>query len=115
MGIGPTAEEPRTRWAARPPLAATAPLGGPRPGASVLAVVAASTGVYPAVAVQPFGRGRSMVFGGEAAWRWRMMRPATDRSFEFFWRQSLRWLAGAAPRPVSLTGAGLVEPGDLLA
>jgi uncharacterized membrane protein len=115
MRVGSTAEETRSRWAALPPLAATAPLGGPRPGATVLAVVSASTGIYPAVAVQRFGRGRSMVFGGEAAWRWRMMRPATDRTFEFFWRQSARWLAGPAPDPVSVAVPELIEPGDSMA
>lgn len=115
MRIGATAEETRTRWAALPALAASAPLGGPRPGASVLAVAAAPAGVYPVVAVQRYGRGRSMVFGGEAAWRWRMMRPSPDRTFELFWRQSARWLAGPAPDPVSVTVPDLAEPGDSIA
>lgn len=115
MRIGSTAEDTRNRWAALPPLAASAALGGPRPGASVLAVAAAPAGIYPVVAVQRFGRGRSMVFGGEAAWRWRMMRPSTDRTFEFFWRQSARWLAGPAPDPVSITVPELAEPGDSIA
>jgi hypothetical protein len=53
-----------------------------------------------------------MVFGGEAAWRWRMMRPSTDRTFEFFWRQSVRWLAGPAPDPVTISVPELIEPGD---
>src|SRR4029079_13265553 len=85
MRIGSTPEETRKKWAALPALAASAPLGGPRPGASVLAATtAAGGGVYPVVAVQRYGRGRSMVFAGEAAWRWKMMVPAADRSYEFF-------------------------------
>ena len=34
-----------------------------------------------------------MIFTGEASWRWRMLLPADDRSFDTFWKQSLRWLA----------------------
>jgi hypothetical protein len=68
--------------------------------------------VHPLIAVQRYGRGRSIVFGGEAAWRWRMLRPAEDHSYEYFWRQSLRWLAGAAPDPVSLAVPDSAEPGD---
>ena len=29
-----------------------------------------------------------MVFTGEASWRWRMMLPASDRSYDTFWRQA---------------------------
>lgn len=115
MRIASSLEETRNRWAALPPLAATAPLGGPRPGASVLAVMVAPGGVYPVVAVQRFGRGRSMVFGGEGAWRWRMRLPSTDRSFEFFWRQAARWLAGPAPDQVSVSVPVSAERGDTIA
>ena len=38
------ADETRKRWEAVPPLAAIAPLGGPRPGASVLAVTSGPSG-----------------------------------------------------------------------
>src|SRR5205085_9721247 len=44
MRIGATPEESRKLWAALPTLASSAPLGGPRPGASVLAVTAAPSG-----------------------------------------------------------------------
>jgi uncharacterized membrane protein len=104
MRIGDTQAETRQRWTALPALAFTSPVGGPRRGASVLAVTSAPTGmVYPVVAVQPYGRGRSMTFSGEASWRWKMMLPSTDHSFELFWRQAARWLASAAPDPVSMT------------
>ena len=43
-----------------------------------------------------------MVFAGEASWRWRMMRPATDTSYETIWRQLARWLTAGAPGPVSI-------------
>ncbi len=113
MRLGATVEATRKKWEALPALAASAPLGGPRPGASVLAVTAAPGGaVYPVVAVQRYGQGRSMIFAGEASWRWKMMMPADDRSHEFFWRQAVRWLAGPSPDPVAVTPPDAPEPGD---
>jgi uncharacterized membrane protein len=113
MRIGDTPEESRRLWAALPPLAASAPLGGPRPGATVLAVTgSAGGGLFPIVAVQRYGRGRSMIFAGEASWRWKMMLASTDRTHEIFWRQAVRWLAGPAPDPVAITVPDAPEPGD---
>ena len=45
-----------------------------------------------------------MIFGGEAAWRWRMLMPATDGTYDSFWRQSMRWLAGASPDALEVHG-----------
>jgi uncharacterized membrane protein len=113
MRIAPSIEEARRQWAALPPLAGTAPLGGPRPGATVLAVTAAPGGaVHPLVAVQRYGAGRSMIFAGEAAWRWRMMLKSTDRTYEYFWRQAVRWLAGPAPDPIAIHAPDGAEPGE---
>jgi hypothetical protein len=53
-----------------------------------------------------------MAFGGEASWRWRMLMPSTDRSYEFFWRQAARWLVASAPDPVSVAVPEGAEPGD---
>jgi hypothetical protein len=78
----------------------------------VLAVAAAPGGVAPIVAVQRFGQGRSMVFAGEASWRWKMMLASSDRTYELFWRQAARWLAGPAPDPVSIVVPDAPEPGD---
>lgn len=113
MRIGASPDESAKLWASLPTLASSAPLGGPRPGASVLAVTSAPSGeVFPVVAVQRYGRGRSLVFAGEASWRWRMMQPSTDRSYEFFWRQAGRWLSSDAPDPVALAVPDAAEPGD---
>jgi uncharacterized membrane protein len=113
MRLGASGEETRKKWAALPALAATAPLGSARPGAVVLAVAPASGGaVFPVVAVQRYGQGRSMVFGGEASWRWRMMVASTDRSHELFWRQAARWLAEASPDPVAIALPDAAQPGD---
>jgi len=113
MRLGASGDDTRTRWAALPALAASTPLGPPRAGASVLAVVAAPDGgVFPLVAVQRYGRGRSMIFGGEASWRWRMLAASTDRSHELFWRQAARWLSQSSPDRVSISAADGLEPGD---
>ncbi len=116
MRIGRSAVETRKLWSALPPLAASAALGGPRPGATVLAVTTAPSGArYPVVAVQRYGRGRTMVFAGEASWRWRMLVRAADRTYEQFWRQAVRWLAASAPDAVSVVLPDGSEPGDSIA
>ena len=115
MRIGGTPEETRKMWSALPALAASAPLGAARPGATILALTASPDGgVFPVVAVQRYGQGRSMVFAGEASWRWKMMVPSTDRSYEFFWRQTARWLSSSAPDAVSIRVPDAPEPGDAI-
>lgn len=106
MRVAPSSDAARQRWLAAPSLSSTAGLGGPRPGAVVLATAGSAGGLgRPVVAVQRYGEGRSMIFGGEAAWRWRMLMPATDGTYDTFWRQSMRWLAGASLRPIEVHGA----------
>ncbi|HYT65690.1 MAG TPA: glutamine amidotransferase [Vicinamibacterales bacterium] len=113
MQLAADADGNDKRWAAIPTLASVSPLGSARPGASVLAVTGGPGGSPRAlVAVQRFGQGRSMVFTGEASWRWRMLTPTTDQSYERFWRQAVRWLAQSAPDPVSLTLPAAPSPGD---
>ena len=106
MWIGASERESKERWAELPALAAVTRVGAPRPGASVLAVSAGPGGWESVVAVQPYGRGRAMVFAGEASWRWRMMLPSENRTYETFWRQVVRWLAAETPRPISATVSG---------
>jgi uncharacterized membrane protein len=113
MRLGRSGEETRQKWAAMPPLASLAELGPPRAGATVLAVSSSpDSGTHPVIAVQRYGRGRSMVFGGEASWRWRMMMASADRSHELFWRQASRWLTEASAEPVDVAIPEAIEPGD---
>lgn len=115
MQLGATADDTRRQWEEAPALAATAPLGGPRPGATVLAATNGPGGSPRAlVAVQRFGEGRAMVFTGEAAWRWRMMRPSSDKSYDRFWRQAIRWLSLPATDPVHVTVPPGGAQGDML-
>ena len=55
-----------------------------------------------------------MIFTGEGAWRWRMLLPSTDRSYDTFWRQALRWLAVPATDPVAIRLPAAGSPGDTL-
>lgn len=109
--IGTTAEDTAKQWSQVPALAGATALGAPRPGAQVLAVTDTSDGVRPVLAAQRFGRGRSMVFAGEASWRWRMQLPSSDRTHELFWRQVARWLASATPDQVSSASLAPILPG----
>jgi uncharacterized membrane protein len=115
MQLGTNPDEVRKRWDATPALASAIPLGGPKPGASVLAVTGGAGGAARAlVAVQRYGEGRSMVFTGEGSWRWRMLLPSSDRSYDTFWRQAIRWLALGSTDPVSVVVPAGGSPGDTL-
>jgi hypothetical protein len=70
---------------------------------------------HPVVAIQRYGRGRSMIFAGEAAWRWKMMVASSDRAYDTFWRQTARWLSADSPEPVAITVPDALEPGDVAA
>jgi hypothetical protein len=88
---------------AAPSLASVAHVGGTRPGAQVLAVALTAGGTpQPLIAAQRYGQGRSVVFAGEASWRWRMLRPAEDTSYETIWRQLSRWITAGAPGAVTI-------------
>lgn len=107
-----TPEENSKKWASLPPLASVAAVGGARPGAQVLAVALTAGGSpQPLIAVQRYGQGRSIAFAGEASWRWRMMRPADDTSYETIWRQMVRWVSAGAQGPVSIAPLSPAVPG----
>ncbi|MEQ1575147.1 MAG: glutamine amidotransferase [Vicinamibacterales bacterium] len=113
MRIGANADETARRWGALPPLTGVAELGGPRSGAQILALAQAPDELRPLVAVQRYGQGRSMVFAGEASWRWRMQMPSSDRAYELFWRQAVRWLAAGTPEPVSIAPLTAMVPQEV--
>ena len=112
MRIAATDQEARSRWANLPSLAGVVQLGSARPGASVLAVMDEPGSNAPVVAVQRFGAGRTALFAGQASWRWKMLRPAADGSYDRFWRQTARWLTADALEPITATPPGSVLPGD---
>ena len=110
MQLAPGPDAVASPWNALPSLAAAAAVGRTRPGAEVLALVSGPAGEpQPLVAVQRAGRGRTLLFTGEGAWRWRMGLASGNVAYETFWRQALRWVAVQAPAPVSVE----VEPPPL--
>ena len=110
--LAASADDSRKRWSELPPLASVTAVGGPRPGAQILAVaIGGGAPVQPLIAAQRYGQGRSMVFAGEASWQWRMMRPATDTSYETIWRQIARWLTAGSPGAVSIAAMSPSVPG----
>ncbi len=97
----------RSRWEAAPTLGNLIPLGPPRPGATVLATTTGDeAAARPLIAVQRYGRGRTMLFAGEASWRWKMLLPSTDQTYDRFWKQTARWLGAEAPERVMLRVEG---------
>ncbi|MEO5897383.1 MAG: glutamine amidotransferase [Vicinamibacterales bacterium] len=116
MQLAISGDQTRKRWDSLPALASAAPSGSARAGATVLATTSGAGGSERSlVAVQRYGEGRSMVFTGEASWRWRMMLPSGDRGYETFWRQAVRWLALDATDPVAVIPVAASAPGDVLA
>ena len=115
MRLGASVAETRSRWDLTPTLGNTLRLGPPRPGAAVLATTTGEgTAARPLVAIQRFGRGRTMLFTGEASWRWKMLLPSTDQTYDMFWKQTARWLGADAPEPVMLRVEGGRAEGDTL-
>ena len=107
-----TADENRKKWSSLPALASVAQVGGSRSGAQILAVTLTAGGTpQPLIAAQRYGQGRSVAFAGEASWRWRMMLPATDTSYETIWRQLARWMTAGTQGPVTISPMSPAVPG----
>ncbi|HVG85943.1 MAG TPA: glutamine amidotransferase [Vicinamibacterales bacterium] len=112
--LAPGLEASRAIWKKLPALASVSLVGGPRPGAQILAVTSSPGGdAHPLIAVQRYGQGRTMMFAGEASWRWRMLRPASDTSYDTIWRQLVRWLAASTPGTVSMPPMAVGNAGDV--
>jgi Putative glutamine amidotransferase len=73
-----------------------------KPGALVLATGNSTRGKAILLAVQRYGRGRSMAFTPSDSWHWQMERSHDDNTYETFWRQALRWLVSSSPDSINL-------------
>ncbi len=91
-------------WEALPLLQGYNPLGGAKPGATILAVHPLHRAESPRIvlATQRFGRGRVAALATGTTWRWQMHREHTDMTHERFWRQLARWLSVTAPEAVAV-------------
>lgn len=99
-----TESEEATRLAGMPPFSSFNRIDSIKPGASVLAEIETADGaVRPALAVQPFGRGRVGALLVGDMWRWDMRRPDPKESdLEKSWRQTVRWLVADVPQRVEV-------------
>jgi uncharacterized membrane protein len=92
------------KWKKMPQVANWQLVGEAKPGAAVLAEVAApghrST---PLLVTEPFGRGRTAVLATAGLWRWQMRSEHTDHTLQMFWQQMMRWLVNETPGPVIAT------------
>ena len=68
-----------------------------KPGAEVLARHPTETGPDGnraiLLAVQRYGRGRSVMFATDALWRWKLNQPSASRGAELFWQHLFSWLS----------------------
>jgi uncharacterized membrane protein len=74
-----------------------------KPGASVILEarsIKEKNRVAPLLVEERYGRGKSMALLASDTWRWRMMLEFKDKSFETFWRNLMRYMVEATPRPV---------------
>ena len=94
-------EKSAEHWEILPYLANYQDAGTPKRGAVVLANVNAGGKRLPLLATENYGRGRTAVLATAGTWRWKMQQPAADTSQPTFWKQLLRWTAGATPSEVT--------------
>jgi uncharacterized membrane protein len=80
------------------------PVGGIKPGASVLATVSDSdNNTYPALAVQRLGLGRTAALMIGDMWRGSLRDETSQKDLAKSWRQLVRWLVSDVPSRVSVT------------
>ena len=78
-----------------------------KPGATVLASVHSDgKQEYPALVVQPFGKGRTGALMIGDMWRWQLKTEEENEDLQKAWRQTLRWLVSDVPRRVEVEVAG---------
>jgi uncharacterized membrane protein len=102
--LRPVESEEQTRMEAMPQFQVLSPAHDIKPGASVLATVSDANGqIYPALAVQRFGLGRSAALMVGDMWRWGLHDEAMQKDLGKAWRQMIRWLVSDVPPRISVT------------
>ncbi len=92
--LGATPAENEALWRGLPGFFWHASVLRAKPGADVLAVHAETRNQYgrlPLLVARPFGHGRVLFMGTDAAWRWR--RGVEDTYHYRFWGQVIRWMS----------------------
>ena len=73
-----------------------------KPGAMVLATGSSTRGKAVLIAVQRYGRGKTIAFAPSDSWLWQMEMPHEVDSYNIFWRQALRWLVSSSPDLINI-------------
>lgn len=89
------------RWKKIPQIANYQDIGQPKPGATTLLdVVPPGKSPQPLLVVENYGRGRTVAFGTEGTWRWKMWLDHADKTHATFWQQMYRYLVTDTPGQV---------------
>ncbi|MFL6215340.1 MAG: glutamine amidotransferase [Blastocatellia bacterium] len=90
-------------WEQMPALTLPEVINDVKPGATVILEGRSSKDrnrVAPLLVEERYGRGRTMALMAEDTWRWRMMLESSNKSFETFWRNLMRYAVDNVRRPV---------------
>jgi hypothetical protein len=88
-------------WRKIPQIANYQEIGDPKPGATVLLdVVPQGKRQQPLLVIENYGRGRTVAFGTEGTWRWKMWLDHADKTHATFWQQMYRHLVTDTPGQV---------------
>ncbi len=89
-------------WKKIPQIANYQDIGEPKPGATTLLdVIPPGKRAQPLLVVENYGRGRTVAFGTEGTWRWKMWLDHADKTHATFWQQMYRHLVTDTPGQVT--------------
>ncbi len=95
----------KEKWESLPALTSYGPVEKAKPGAMVLAVHKTEKNSYGnniLMAVQNYGAGKAAAITIDKMGSWRLKVDASDKSYEKFWRQLVRWLTTERLEKISL-------------
>jgi len=98
MALADDPQEGMALWQKLPPLIGYSKVKRAKAGATVLATHPSDRNEFGnriLIATHNYSAGRVMVFTPHSSWRWKMLVPKEDESYERFWRQVARWLTTA--------------------
>ncbi|HYM13126.1 MAG TPA: hypothetical protein VEU62_20465 [Bryobacterales bacterium] len=92
------------KWSKLPELADYQTTGDLKPGAvALVSALLPGSHTIPMVAIENYGRGRTLISATGGTWRWRMRQVHTDTTHVTYWQQLLRFMVSSTPGPVTVT------------
>ena len=108
LQITEKAEDAAKKWRELPELTSLNPVRDIKPGATALLLgIDERNREQIVLAVQRFGKGKSIALGVQDLWLWRMhsRMEVKDTTHQQFWQRMLRWLVDGVPDRVMVTVA----------